>query len=295
MRTRFFIIRDPRASRYGRYVFNTTLENLRDAGSHVESVSVERREDGARLAREAMQSGAFDAIVGVGGERMIHNVAAGLVGGETPLGVIPTGTGNVFASELGYSFAPFALARTLQTGSVEHIPVGEVNGEVFLSLVSVGCDAEAVRHFTAANPRFLGRASYILPVLRALAGRPSRSLVVETESGRHRAHWVIISRTKRYAGNLSLAPEAGLAKPGMFVICFRGAGRKRRLRHLLALVTGLLQRDPHISIEGAQSVTITGDSQCAVQIDGQFKGMLPLKIGLHSERLGVIMPNGSVC
>ena len=71
MRTRFFIIRDPRASRYGRYIFNTTLESLCETGSHVESVSVKRREDGARLAREAMQSGAFDAIVGAGGERMI--------------------------------------------------------------------------------------------------------------------------------------------------------------------------------------------------------------------------------
>ncbi len=290
MRTRFFIIRDPRASRYGRYIFNTTLESLCETGSHVESVSVKRREDGARLAREAMQSGAFDAIVGAGGERMIHNVAAGLVGSATPLGIIPTGTGNVFANELGYSFAPFALARTLQAGSVEHIPVGQVNGEVFLSLVSVGYDAEAVRHFTAENPRFLGRASYILPVLRALAGRPSRPLVVETESGRYRAHWVIISRTKRYAGELLLTPEAGLAKPGMHVIRFAGAGRIKRLRQLSALVTGQLSRDPHVSIEAAQSVTITGDPQCAVQIDGQFKGELPLEIGLHPERLGVVMP-----
>ena len=232
MRNRFFIIRDPSASKYGRYVFNTTLESLRDAGSHVESVSVENREDGAHLAREAMQSGAFDVIVGAGGERMIHNVAAGLVGGATPLGVIPTGTGNVFANELGYSFAPFSLARTLQAGCVKHIPVGKVNGEVFLSLVSVGCDAEAVRHFTEENPRFLGRASYILPVLHALAGRPSMPLVVETESGRYRAHWVIISRTKRHAGNLLLTPDAGLAKPGMQVIHFTGAGRGKRLRHL---------------------------------------------------------------
>ena len=92
------------------------------------------------------------------------------------------------------------------------------------------------------------------------------------------------------SGNLLLTPEAGLAKPGMYVIRFAGAGRIKRLRHLSALVTGLLPRDPHVSIEGAQSVTITGDLQCAVQIDGQFKGTLPLEIGLHPERLGVIMP-----
>lgn len=290
MRTRFFIIRAPRTSRYGRYLFDTTLEALRDSGSHVESVSIEKHVDGARLAREAIQSGAFDAVVAAGGERTIRDVATGLVGGATPLGVIPTGTGNVLARELGYSFAPFELARTLQAGSVERIPIGKVNGELFLSIVGVGFDAEAVRHFAAVNPRFLGRASFVYPVLRALTGRPSRPLVVETDSGRSRAHWVIISRVKRYAGDLLLTPDAGLAKPGMYVIRFAGAGRIKRLRHLSALVTGLLPRDRHVSIEAAQNVTVTGDPECAVQIDGEFKGTLPLEIGLHPERLDLIMP-----
>lgn len=290
MRTRFFIIHAPRASRYGRYISDTTLEALRDSGCHVESVSTERHADGTLLSREAIQSGAFDAVVAAGGGRMIRDVATGLVGGAIPLGIIPTGTGNVLAGELGYSFAPFAIARTLQAGSVERIPLGEVNGEPFLSIVGVGFDAEAVRHFAAVNPRFLGRASFVYPVLRALAGRPSRPLVVATESGRHRAHWVIISRVKRYAGDLLLTPKAGLAKPGMYVIRFAGTGRIKRLRHLSALVMGLLPRDPHVSIEAAQCVTITGDPECAVQIDGEFKGALPLEIGLHPERLGVIMP-----
>ncbi|MGI9385769.1 MAG: diacylglycerol/lipid kinase family protein, partial [Methyloligellaceae bacterium] len=128
MRTRFFIIRNPRTGWYGRYLFDKTLETLRSSGAHVESVSTKGRVDRSLLAREAMQSGAFDAIVAAGGDGTIHDVAAGLVGDATPLGVIPTGTGNVFARELEYSFAPFTLARTLQAGPVERIPLGEVNG-----------------------------------------------------------------------------------------------------------------------------------------------------------------------
>lgn len=290
MRTRFFIIHNSRAGRYGRYIFDTTLKTLRASGADVESVSTEQLGDGTLRAREAMQSAAFDAIVAAGAERTIRDVATGLVGSAMPLGVIPTGTGNVFARELGYSFAPFALARTLQAGPVERMPLGEVNGEPFLSVVGVGFDAEAVRHLEAVNLRFLGRASFVYPVLRALMGRPCRQLIVETDSGRYRAHWVIVSRVKRYAGDLLLTPDAGLAKPGMYVIRFQGAGRMNRLRHLSALVTGLLPRDPHISVEAAQRVTITGDPKCPVQIDGEFRGALPLEIGLHPERLSVIMP-----
>ena len=157
-------------------------------------------------------------------------------------------------------------------------------------MVGVGFDAEAVRHFEAVNPRFLGRASFAYPVLRALVSRPCRSLTVESDSGRYRAHWVIVSRVKRYAGDLLLTPEAGLAKPGMYVTRFQGAGHINRLRHLSALVTGLLPHDSRVSIEAAQHVTITGDANTPVQIDGEFGGALPLEIGLHPERLGVIMP-----
>ena len=290
MRTRFFIIRNSRAGRYGRYIFDTTLETLRASGADVESVLTEGRGDGALRAREAMQSAAFDAIVVAGLERTIRDVAAELVGSTMPLGVIPTGTGNVFARELGYSFAPFALARTLQTGPVQRIPLGEVNGKPFLSVLGVGLDAEAVRHFDAVNPRFLGRASFVYPVLRALVSRPCKSLTVETDSGRYRAHWVIVSRVKRYAGDLLLTTEAGLAKPGMYVTRFQGAGRINRLRHLSALVTGLLPHDPQISIEATQRVTIMGDQKTPVQIDGEFRGAHPLEIGLHPDRLSVIMP-----
>ncbi len=291
MRTRFFIICNARAGRYGRYILDTTVEALRASGADVESMSTEECGDVALRVSEAMQSAAFDAIVAAGPERTIRDVAAGLVGSATPLGVIPTGTGNVFAREIGCSFAPLTLARTLQTAPVKRIPVGEVNGEPFLSVLGVGLDAEAVRHFEVVNPRFLGRASFVYPVLRALVSRPCKSLTVEMDSGRYRAHWVIVSRVKRYAGDLLLTPEAGLAKPGMYVTRFQGAGRINRLRHLSALVTGLLPHDPRVSIEAAQRVTIMGDSNTPVQIDGEFRGELPLEIGLHSERLGVIMPD----
>ncbi len=290
MRTRFFIIRNPRAGRYGRYIFDSTLEALRANGADVESVFAEGPGDGALQAREAVRSSAFDSIVAAGVERTIRDVAKELVGSAMPLGVIPTGTANIFARELEYSFAPFALARTLQAGPVESIPLGEVNGEPFLSVVGTGFDAEAVRHFEIVNPRSLGRASFVYPVLRALMGRPSAPLTVETDSGRYRAHWVIVSRVKRYAGELLLTPEAGLTKPGMYVTRFQGAGRMNRLRHLSALVAGLLPHDSHVSIEAAQHVTITGNRECPVQIDGEFTGALPLEIGMHPDRLRVIMP-----
>lgn len=291
MHTRFLIIRNPRAGWHGRHLCEATLEALRNYGASVETVSTTGREEGTLRAREALRSGTFNAVMAAGGDGTIHDVAAGLVGGAMPLGVIPTGTGNVFARELGYPFAAAALAQTLREGSVERIPLGQVNGEPFLFVVGIGFDAEAVRQFEAVDPRYLGRASFVYPVLRALAERPFGPLVVTTESGRHTAHWVIVSRAKHYAAGLLLTPEAGLGKQVMQVIRFEGAGRTIRIRQLVALVTGLLRYDPQVTIEAAGRVTIAGDFMCPVQIDGEAKGALPLEIGLHPERLGVIMPN----
>lgn len=128
MRQRFCIIQNPRAGWHARHLFQSTLEELRTAGASYEVVRTAHRGQGTQLASDAARSAAYDTIVAAGGDGTIHDVAAGLVGGAIPLGIIPMGTGNVFARELGYSLKASALARALMRGPVDHIPIGKANG-----------------------------------------------------------------------------------------------------------------------------------------------------------------------
>jgi YegS/Rv2252/BmrU family lipid kinase len=290
MRRKFCIIHNPRAGWHSRHLFSATLEALRSAAASYEIVSTECRGQGTDLAKAAARSASFDAIIAAGGDGTIHDVAAGLVGGQVPLGVIPLGTGNVFARALGYVLDASALSQALLNGPVKRIPIGEANGEPFLFVVGIGFDAEAVRYFEAHDMRRWGVGSFAIPVLHALMHSSNAPLQVTTPAGCAEAQWVLVTRTEHYAANLLLAPEADLRDPMFYVIRVEGAGRLIRTRQLAAMLTGLLRHDPAVTVEAARHIRIEGDSGTPVQIDGEFKGTLPMEIALHAAPLRAILP-----
>ena len=290
MRRHFCIIHNPGAGWHSRHLFSATLRELRRAGATYEIFRTEQRGQGTKLASAATRSATFDAIVAAGGDGTIHDVAAGLVGGAVPLGVIPLGTGNVFARELGFTLDASALSRALLNGPVNQIPIGEANGEPFLFVVGIGFDAEAVRFFEANDMRRWGTGSFALPVLYALLHMSNSPLRVTTQRGSTEAQWVLVTRAKHYVAKLLLAPEADLRSPLFYVIRAEGAGRLTRTRQLAALLTGLLRHDPAVTVEATRHVRIEGHSRTPVQIDGEFKGALPMEIALHAAPLPLILP-----
>ena len=239
-------------------------------------------------ADAAQQPGQFDAIVAAGGDGTVHDVAEGLVGHSTPLGIIPLGTANVFAREIGVGFAPARLAQTLVGAKVRSIPVGEVNGRPFLFVVGVGFDARAVRSFEAGGTRQLGQAGFAWPVLQALASDRDSMVDVRTDRGKAKAAWVIVTRAKHYAAGLVLAPLADINQPSFHVVRFSGTGPLARLRQLAALATGLASHNPGITVEPARWVAIEGNATSCVQIDGESRGELPLDIKLHPTSLKLL-------
>jgi diacylglycerol kinase (ATP) len=288
-RTRFFIIHNPNAGPTARQLYRVTLSSLKQLGARIEIVDTTLHGDGTTAA-DAAKSGRFDAVVAAGGDGTAHDVAEGLVGRSTPLGIIPMGTGNVFAQEIHLPRSPGALAGMLMHGQARDIPVGKVNGRPFLFVIGVGFDAEAVRLFESEGSREFGQVGFVWPVLRALTSHKDRPLHITTNRGVAEAHWVIVTRAKHYAGNLILAPDADIHQDRFFVLRIKGSGPLNRVRQLAALALGVINHDPAVHVEPATRVRIDGDRAVPVQIDGELLGELPLEIGLHPERLNVIFP-----
>lgn len=294
MRTRFFVIHNPNAGIETRRLYDEVLSRLRRAGGSVEVVETARHGEGMTVAREAARDGRFDAIVAAGGDGTLHDVAEGILcQGKpegTPLGIIPIGTANVFAREIGLPRSSDGLASTLLQGAARTIPVGEVNGRPFLFVVGVGFDAEAVRQFEAQGTRALGRTGLVEPVLRALLSHEDRVLRVETDDALTEARWVIVTRTKRYAAGLMLAPDADPAAARFHVLCMKGSGPWARIAQLSTLVAGILRFGPGVTLKAASRVRIEGDRRVPVQMDGEVLGELPLEIKIHSRRLAILRP-----
>jgi diacylglycerol kinase (ATP) len=287
LRARFLIIHNPNAGPMARHLYRATLSRLTRRGANVEIVETASHGEGMKAAAEAALSGRFDAVVAAGGDGTVHDAAEGLVGHSIPLGILPLGTGNVFARELKLPTSPDMIARTLLFGDVRTVPVGQANGRPFLFVVGVGFDAEAVRLFESEGNRTLGRAGYI-PVLRALLSHQDQPLRVRTRREEAKAQWVVVTRIKRYAGGLILVPQADVHQPSLYVVRFVGSGPLNRLRQLSALALGLLRYDPAVHLEPADWVRIEGNRTVPVQIDGEVLGELPLEISFHPKHLRLV-------
>lgn len=290
LRTRFFIVHNPNAGAETRRLYDAVLSQLGRAGASIEVVDTARHGDGMATAAAAAQSGWFDTIVAAGGDGTVHDVAEGILGHAIPLGIIPIGTANVFAREIGLPRSPEKLAETLLNGHGREVPVGEVNGRPFLFVVGIGFDAEAVRHFETAGARNLGRTGLLEPVLRALVSHRDRPLRVEADGDVTEARWVIVTRTSRYAAGLMLAPAADLRGTQFNVLCMKGNGPLARIAQLSALAAGWLRFGPGVKLTTTKQVRIDGDRRVSVQIDGESIGSLPLDIKIHSEKLTIILP-----
>lgn len=102
MRTRFCIIHNPNAGSQTRRLYDAVLSRLKRSCSDIEVTETARRGEGMIAAEAAAKSGRFHAIVAVGGDGTVHDVAEGVLGQSTPMGIIPVGTANVFLARSVY-------------------------------------------------------------------------------------------------------------------------------------------------------------------------------------------------
>jgi diacylglycerol kinase (ATP) len=290
MRHRFFVVHNPKAGMVARRHFDRVVALLKALGASLEWVHTSRHGEGMRAAADAALSARFDAVVAAGGDGTVHDVASGLLGTPVPLGIIPMGTANVFAREVGVPTSSDRIAGTLMNGKVGTIPVGEINGQPVLFVVGIGFDAAAVRQFETAGTRKLGQAGFVRPVLDALLSERSRPLKVTTDHGTGEAQWVIVTRARRYAGGFLLSKDASVTRPIFQVLRFRGFGPLVRLRQLAALASGLIGFDPGVSVEIADWVRVEGDPDIPIQVDGEMLGALPVEVRIHPQPLQLILP-----
>lgn len=240
--------------------------------------------DWGRAVRE------FDAVVSAGGDGTLRHVASRMPAGALPIGIIPRGTGNVLAEEIGLSRSPARIAGTLRHGPVITMAGARANGEPFYLMAGIGFDGETVRRLDVETKQKWGKPAYTRPVLTALTGVEPRLHVVADGGREAEAGWVLVANARRYGGSFKLSNHAGLHRPGLVVYLLPRGGIARRLAHLTALGMGAIERLPGIAIWPATEVTITSDFPAAVQIDGDRFGTAPVQIKWGEPKLALIAP-----
>jgi YegS/Rv2252/BmrU family lipid kinase len=191
--------------------FQTAVRAAMAEGGWAEPLWLETKPDdtGERLARQAVRSG-VDLVLASGGDGTISACVAGVAGSGIPLGVLPCGTGNLLARNLGL---PLSLGEALVvalTGSDRPLDVGLANGRPFAVMAGIGFDAEMLGGASESSKSHLGWLAYVWSALRHLGDRPAQ-VKLRADGGRARrylASSVVIGNVGSLRGGLRLMPEA---------------------------------------------------------------------------------------
>jgi YegS/Rv2252/BmrU family lipid kinase len=176
-----------------------------------EPIWLETRPDdtGERLAREAVRSG-VDLVLASGGDGTVTACAGGVAGSGVPLGVLPGGTGNLLARNLGLPLSLDEALAVALTGSDRRLDVGIANGRPFVVMAGIGFDAEMLDGADERLKTRVGWAAYVLSALRHLGERPVR-MILRADGRPPRRRWasgVIVGNVGSLQGNVRLLPDA---------------------------------------------------------------------------------------
>lgn len=273
-----------------RGLLGDVVDGLRAAHAEVTLVNTHYAGHGCQLAEEAACSGQYDVIVAAGGDGTINEVARGLVGASTPMGIIPLGTANVLAIELGLRVRAREICDMLLWGDARLVGTGLVNGDVFLLMAGAGFDGAVVDAIHPTLKRLSGQGAFVWASLCEWLKGPGRPLRVTIDGRVETAAWVLVTNVRHYAGPFILAPSASLFQPGLQVFLFRKPGRWAFVRYFIALGLGRLDRLPSVDVFVGSAVEITSSESVNVEVDGDARGGLPLTLEKGRQFLRMVMP-----
>ncbi|MDJ0944544.1 MAG: YegS/Rv2252/BmrU family lipid kinase [Kiloniellales bacterium] len=290
-RRRLLVILNPTAGRRHRGRCRATLERLRALGCAVTLRETTAAGEASALARAA-DPAAFDGVVAAGGDGTVNEVINGLIGIPLPLALLPLGTANVLAAEIGLGLAPETVARAIVEGPRRRIACGRAGDRYFTQMAGVGFDAQVVENVDLALKRRIGKGAYVLEALRQAVrfGFPTYRVTADGES--FTAASVIVAKGKHYAGRYLLAPEAAIEDPVFQVCLFERGGPLAVVRYALALQTGRLPARPDLRRLPARHITIEGPAGDPVQGDGDTIGRLPIEIAIVPDAIDLIFAAG---
>ena len=290
------LISNPKTGRYisRRKTIQELASDLTQKGVEVDLKFTSGPGDATEIAARAANNGSSDVIV-AGGDGTINEAIQGMVGTKARLGILPRGTANVLARELGLPMNIDDAISVAAKGKSRRIHFGIAIDETtnaqrhFVLMAGIGLDASVVRSVLPGLKRRIGKGAFWLSGLSHLATWDPRPFTLEIEGETYSATFAAIGKAARYGGDLMITPRARLDEP-MFEICLIDTFSRVQYLQLLsyAMREGMPNGKKGVRFIKCSKVRATGDA--AVQVDGELLGHLPMSFEISPQSMEVIVP-----
>lgn len=266
-----------------------TIAKLTLMGCDVTLRATGRRGDAERIASE-IGADAFDALAVAGGDGTVQEVANGLRPDAPPLALIPLGTANVLAAEIGLAPRSTPAAETIVRGIARPLTCGRLDGRRFVLMAGAGFDAAVVHGLNPGLKRLIGKGAYMAESLRQMLAYPFPPIALRLDGTALTAASVLVLNGRRYAGPYTCAPDGDLWTPGFQVVLFADAGAGAVARYGAALLADRLPLARGVRILPAREVLIEGPAGIAIQADGDAAARGPARITLDPAAISLLLP-----
>src|SRR5262245_53492026 len=246
--------------------------------------------DAQSRAREAVAEG-YERIVAAGGDGTIHEVANGLAGSSAALGLMPMGTMNVFANELGLPANDLGRCwDIICRGRTREIDLPTANGRHFVQLAGVGLDAQVVKETSRALKRNFGPLSYLISAAQIAARQPPRLLIESEDAVAKEGSFVLVGNGRLYGGPFPFFKNAVLNDGLLDVVVFKELGYLEIIKYLQRVLFSSEIRLPEIEYFQTRRLRVASDEEVPVEIDGELVDRCPVEFGIHERKLRVLAP-----
>jgi diacylglycerol kinase family enzyme len=287
------------------------LELLRNAGVHASALETNAPGSAAALVQGAIRDGC-DAVLACGGDGTANEILQCLVGTPVALGIVPLGTANALAANLGLGASPLKAVEKLLSAAAVEVPVGRIfytDGEgqqrsrYFTVAAGVGADALCIARLDAKLKRRFGYALYMMEMLRVWATHSFplfRAEFLPSAGGAPRVEEVselLAVRIRDFGGVLhSLAPGSSLCNDSLRLLAFKTRSRLHYMRFVLASLFKRQTFSNEIELLDVSSVECRyrngTPASVYVEADGELLGGLPVKMEIAPRKLTLLIPPG---
>jgi YegS/Rv2252/BmrU family lipid kinase len=285
---------------------------LRQAGVTAEAFTTSGVGSATEQAQHAVEAG-YDAVIACGGDGTVHEVLQSLVGTDVALGVVPLGTANALAADLGLIASPAKTVSILLKANPTRISVGRIHfrdtdgvsrSRYFTVAAGVGADALLMSRLDVRLKRRLGYLLYMIEAARIVFthGFPLFEAVLPAD-GNGSARVLEVSqllavRVRSFGGALqNLAPGASLRNGRLSMLAFKTRNRFHYILFMLAVFAQRQTFSREVELLEATSIECrpcTGSKEeLFVEADGEVLGMLPVKLEVVPHSLMLLVPPGA--
>jgi YegS/Rv2252/BmrU family lipid kinase len=284
---RLLLVHNPQAGNgRGSKLLPHIAERFRSRGCDVDVLSTVRPGHATELLTEA-DLGDYDGVVAAGGDGTLHEVVTGYFRNPsrdgTPIGIVPNGTGNAFAREMGLSGSDWEKAvDTIVRGETRQVDVTrfETDGSTYHSLNILGVGFVSDVTETAVGLKFLGNHAYLLATFWRLLGLrtyPLR-LTVDGDGTDVDACFATVSNSRYTGTTFLIAPQAELDDGLLDLVVLKGISRFRVIQIFRTIFTGAHVREPEVEYRQARKVRIEAAEPRVLNVDGEVLGSTPVDL-----------------